>query len=586
MAAARPFRDRFALHVLLAWIAGCVVLAIITAERLRNGLPAGPDDTLRMVQVRDLLAGQNWFDATQYRIDPPGGTPMHWSRLVDLPIAALIALLTPLLGAANAEYVALIVVPLMTFGALVATIAWLGQRVLDRPTALIACLVAVLAFPLAFQLSPMRIDHHGWQAVCFTIAVAALAARHPAVGGAIAGIACAAGLLISLELLPLTAAIGGVLFLRRLRSRAEARWLSAFVQVLAAGLALLFFLTRSLAGANAFCDAIAPAHMGAVLVLAAGVTLADRLRVRSRVADLVILIATGATALIVFGTAAPQCLGSPFGTLDPLVREYWYSRVPEGMPVWQQTAARVVPMLVHLMLALAAIIALWRRARGAARNWWFDYLLLFVATSMLGLLVWRSMAFAAVLCLLPLAWLVRRAFETFVRSPTAGKRFAAAAGLLLIIQPDGPVLLANAVAPGEQTAAAKGNDDCDVSAAFAALDQETPGLIFAQLDIGPDILLHTRHAVIATGHHRANQAIAEVIGTFLGSPQQARRNLAKRGVEYVAFCENLDEITIYRRAAPDGFAAQLVAGKIPDWLEPVALPDGGSLRIWRVRGGR
>ncbi|MXP10653.1 hypothetical protein [Pseudoblastomonas halimionae] len=583
MAAARPFRDRFALHVLLAWVAGCLVLAIITVERLRNGLPAGPDDTLRMVQVRDLLTGQGWFDAMQYRIDPPAGVPMHWSRLVDLPIAALIALLTPLLGAALAEYVALIAVPLMTFGALVATIAWLGQRVLDRPTALIACFIAVLAFPLAFQLSPMRIDHHGWQAVCFTIAVAALAARRPAMGGAIAGIACAAGLLISLELLPLAAAIGGVLLLRRLRSRADARLLSAFVQALAGGLVLIFLVTRSLTGASAFCDAIAPAHIMSVLVLAAGVTLADRFLARSRVADIVFLVATGALALIAFGTAAPQCLGSPFGSLDPLVREYWYSRVPEGMPVWKQTAVRVVPMLVHLALALAAVVTLWRRARGSARAWWSDYLLLFLATSMLGLLVWRSMAFAAVLCLLPLAWLVRRAFDTFVCSPSPGKRFVAAAGLLLIIQPDGPVLLAHTVMPGERSTADANNETCEVGTAFAALDKEPPGVIFAQLDLGPDILLHTRHAVVATGHHRANTAIADVIGTFLGSSEEARETFAERGIDYVAFCENLDEITIYRRAAPGGLAAQLVEDDVPDWLEPVALPDAGSLRVWRVR---
>lgn len=588
MAVAKPLRDRFAWHVVLAWIAGSVVLALISFARFRNGLPAGPDDTLRLVQIRDLIAGQGWFDTTQYRIDPPGGVPMHWSRLVDLPVAALIVLLTPLLGTAQAEYTALIAVPLLTFGVLVAAIAWLGQRVLDRPTALIACVVAALAFPLAFQLSPMRIDHHGWQATCFAIAVAALAAHRPAIGGAVAGTACAAGMLISLELLPLTAAIGGVLFLRRLRDRRAARWLSAYLQALAVSLVLLFLLTRGFAMSNAVCDAIAPAHVAFFVVLAGGVTLADRFVAHSKIADIVLVVVAGAVGLLAFGAAAPQCLGSPFGSLDPLVREYWYSRVPEGMPAWRQTLSRTVPMLIHLALALGAAVAIWLQAHGKARNWWLDYLLLFLAASALGLLVWRAMAFAAVMCLLPLAWLVRRAFATFAGSQATAMRVAAAASVLLIIQPRAPVVLAEAVRPADDRSTAQndGREGCDTRTAIAALEKEPAGLIFAQLDLGPDILFHTRHSVVATGHHRANAAIGEVIRTFLGSPEAARTAFAERGVEYVAFCEDLDEITIYREAAPGGFAAQLVSGDAPDWLEPVRHKGGESFRIWRVRQER
>ncbi len=52
----------------------------------------GPDndDGMRLVEVRDFLAGQGWFDLMQYRLGLDGGTLMHWSRLIDLPIASLI----------------------------------------------------------------------------------------------------------------------------------------------------------------------------------------------------------------------------------------------------------------------------------------------------------------------------------------------------------------------------------------------------------------------------------------------------------------------------------------------------------------
>ena len=47
---------------------------------------------MRMSQVRALLAGQDWFDLRQYKMNWPDGANIHWSRLVDLPLAGLILL--------------------------------------------------------------------------------------------------------------------------------------------------------------------------------------------------------------------------------------------------------------------------------------------------------------------------------------------------------------------------------------------------------------------------------------------------------------------------------------------------------------
>ena len=69
---------------------------------------------MRLMQVRDWIAGQSWFDVTQYRLNPPSGGPMHWSRLVDIPIAAVMLIARPLAGQHGAETAALIVVPLAT----------------------------------------------------------------------------------------------------------------------------------------------------------------------------------------------------------------------------------------------------------------------------------------------------------------------------------------------------------------------------------------------------------------------------------------------------------------------------------------
>src|SRR5581483_7174298 len=74
------------------------------------------DDYMRMMQVRAWLSGQGWYDLRQYRMNPPYGADIHWSRLVDLPIAGLKLAFAPLFGGATAERIAVAVAPLLPMG--------------------------------------------------------------------------------------------------------------------------------------------------------------------------------------------------------------------------------------------------------------------------------------------------------------------------------------------------------------------------------------------------------------------------------------------------------------------------------------
>ena len=84
-----------------------------------------PDSFLRLVQVRDLLAGQGWFDLVQHRMDPPGGALLHWSRLIDAPIAGLILSAT---SSAPAKRFALTAWPLLLLFAMMGGAAAIGVR--------------------------------------------------------------------------------------------------------------------------------------------------------------------------------------------------------------------------------------------------------------------------------------------------------------------------------------------------------------------------------------------------------------------------------------------------------------------------
>src|SRR5689334_5445305 len=155
-----------------------IVLAIAWATIVvALGLPAiktgvfdtlSTDDALRLVEVRDLLAGQGWFDLTQYRLDPPG-IVMHWSRIVDAPLAMLILLFRPLLGQHLAEGLTLVLWPSLLMGAalwLAATIASRACAPADRKRAkLAAILVTALSIPALIHFRSGAIDHHNLQIV-------------------------------------------------------------------------------------------------------------------------------------------------------------------------------------------------------------------------------------------------------------------------------------------------------------------------------------------------------------------------------------------------------------------------------------
>ena len=204
--AARDYMPRAA----VVWAGLCLLTCIINLGGILHRRFPDPDDVLRLVQVRDLLAGQGWFDLHQYRINPPAGTLMHWSRLVDLPLALIIGALTPIVGPGLAEQIALIAVPLATLGVIVFTVAYIAARFFDRETLTLACLTLGFSPWVMVQVMPLRIDHHGWQIACLLLALPGLLPGWRARGAIWSGLALSVGLSISLELLPISAAFGVV----------------------------------------------------------------------------------------------------------------------------------------------------------------------------------------------------------------------------------------------------------------------------------------------------------------------------------------------------------------------------------------
>lgn len=573
-------------QVMLAWMMVSALLLATGVGRILSGQFPDPDDTLRLVQVRDLLAGQGWFDLVQHRIDPTSSPVMHWSRLVDLPLVVIIGGLTPLLGQAMAEQLAVVLVPLLALLAIMLCVGRVASRLFDRETVILACLAIGFLPMLVYQFQPLRIDHHGWQIVAVAAALAAISGQRAWRGGALAGLAMAIGMSISLELLPVAAVFGAVLALRWLRDRSQRMWLVGFLQVLALGLFGLFAVTRGFGDAELYCDAITVPHLILFAVIAAGATVLAYAPPTPWPAIAAGLGLSAALGLAIFGYASPECVRTPFGALDPVVRDFWYNNVLEGRPLWHQDIAAWA-ILAQVLAGFAAALALARHATGNARVWWTDYLLLYAGFVLLGLLVWRSMAFASVLAVLPLGWVLQQGLQRIRTSELAAARIATIAGLALVLAPMAPVQAARSFAAksesGPPRAVQIDASSCELDRSVQQLATLPSGTIFAPLDIGPAILQRTDHAVIATAHHRAEKAMKDVILAFSGTTDDARALVAKHKANYLVLCADLIEPDIYIGRGVDGsFAGALRDGTAPSWLEPVRLDVPQSFRVWRV----
>src|SRR5258708_6574158 len=131
--------------IALLW---AVVACTLAVPVIKDGVfdAMSTDDAMRLVEVRDLIAGQAWFDLAQHRLDPPG-TPMHWSRVIDAPLAALILMLRPLAGMEGAEAITLTLWPTLLFGAALILVAATARRIGDGVNQHAGHLTAIILAP-------------------------------------------------------------------------------------------------------------------------------------------------------------------------------------------------------------------------------------------------------------------------------------------------------------------------------------------------------------------------------------------------------------------------------------------------------
>lgn len=579
----------------LLWASGVTAIAILSLRfpELFAGILPGLDDMMRLQQVRDLLAGQNWFDVDQTRLLTPEGGEMHWSRLPDLFMAGTIAIFTPLLGQAAAESLAVGVWPLLLFASVLALLCLVMARLGVNLAGQMCGLFFFAGSAAIYNFWPGRIDHHGFVVVLVLGGLAALLSRQmSARSGLILAFCICTALTIAIEALPYALgliAIVGMFWI--VRGHQEG------VRLATLGLCLLVFSTfylvfdaPGLGARRMVCDAYGWSHwaalsMGGILLALLGIFGGWLETWQKR---LIMGALAAALTLAIFVWVNPACLGDPYAAVPDSVRDSWLSGVAEAKTLPQLIATEIDRVFwVYGFLTMASLATLWMIIQAKP-----DQRLARIGTGLLLALaiaatVWqlRGQSFSHLFAVIGAGWLAGVLFSKWRTKGGAGPLLVFAVTALLLA----PTMwrsLGQAVHPAPEigSAAESLSSDCIQPEQYQAMAEHALMRVHTPIDLGIPLMSRTPHSVFVGPYHRNVKGIERANLVLIGAPENAQQRLLDMGATHLAYCRKLGETERYAKLWPESFAAQLNRDEIPAWLEPVddLSETAGIVRLYRI----
>ncbi|RUT28831.1 hypothetical protein EMQ25_15695 [Arsenicitalea aurantiaca] len=579
----------FALYLLGAVLLGWRPLALLGQVPLLSD----SDDAMRLVVMRDFLGGQGWYDLVQHRLNVPFGAEIHWSRLVDLPMAGLLLLLRPIAGA-GAETALAFIWPILLYGLFLSVLARLTLLLAGREALWLALILPLFSPAITTEFSPGRLDHHGVQMILLVVMAGALVAavERPALGW-VAGLAAATGLAIGTEALPGIAAGIVAIGLLWVHAPRHGRAMAGFGLAFALGTVGHLMLARPPGRwLEPACDMISPFYalaaigVGAVFCLAAASWTRDW-RAWQRLAFGAV---TGGALVFGLLAAYPACLAGPYGNVDPWLVANWIDRILEARPIWESMGT-LAPYLVAITVPgiVALGVAAWgvTRGDGAARERWF-VMLVFLAVAFTVMVVQVRGA----RLLAPLVVPAGAALIVMMTARIAGARLKPLAVLVLgvsILAFTGTGLSSLtrvverriAAAPAAGGEARPDRRACLIETAFTALTAIAPARLLAPTDLGAHVLAHTAHGVVAAPYHRNGEGVLDTLNFWRTPLAEGREMLARRGIDFIVLCPAMPELRAQAGVDEASFLALWREGALPEWIGP-RIGDG-PLEIYPVR---
>jgi hypothetical protein len=581
------FERHWKLITIAAWLLFCAWFVYSKWSSIVTFNLGDTDDNMRMMQVRALLHGQGWFDLRQYRLNPPFGANIHWTRFVDLPLAGLILLLQPFVGGPKAQLIAAGVAPMLPYAILLFGVALTARRLIDPRAFLLPIIAMIVAGLTNSMFMPERIDHHGWQLALLSISIAGLADPRRIRGGLTLGISTALSLAIGIEMIIYLAVAGAAVALFWVADARERPRAVAYAVSLGGAIAFSFLVFASYDNRFAVCDALSPVWLSSLLVASALLLSLAWLNPADWKVRFAMVVGAGVILAAFHALMWPQCLSRLEG-VSPEVKYLWLSHVREARPVYLhgwQIASLILALPVTGTIGWAVLAwrnrvdaDLFRRTVGSAVPGIVAGLLLFWQTR-----TGPAAQLMAVVGAVAIVWVLAPVFDRS-RNPilrTLGVILVAVIGFGAVVPFALKVIPGTKMTPREMEVE-RANRLCNFIGSYHPIALEPKGIVFTFVDLAPRLITLTHHDSIMGPYHRNGEQIADAMKAFRGSADQARRIFAKYRSNYLLTCPDSSTTTIFMSEAPNGFYGQLTRGEVPNWLTPVKLPADSPFRMWKI----
>ncbi len=551
------------------------------------------DDATRLVQVREWLAGGNWYDLLLPRFGGPQPLLSHWSRLVDLPIGVLLTVFGTVLSVENAEIATRVAWPTILLVVFLRLLVREAEARGGLPAAMLVVALAVTTMTGLYQFKSGRIDHHNMMILGTIIGFLMLARSflEPR-QGYLAGLFLGAALVIGYEpLLLVVPAVGGLAIYASFRPTyldAASNIAVGLATTLAAG---LLMTTPPWLWHTAPCDSLGANMVLATTVCAIGLAIiSTKGRGWSPGGRLSVLGVSACVGALVFFGVNTQCLQGPFGLMSREAVDLWLVTVWEGKSVYEMLSYQPAPMLVYLAfmgIALSAAYMRHRRDDLIDTTAQFGLLLLAFAASLTTI---KLVPYGSFLAVFPIALLIAEIRGGGQLTPLSARLLGAIAlnqSTLAIVV--GLALTAGGASQAAiEGAALKETDQCRTTPVVRSLAQLPKGFVVASVDFGPYIVALTRHDVLAAPYHRIDRAIVETYKIFRSTPEIAEQKLRALDADYLIECVPVsapgERVRLEEGVTRESLIGRLSHGENVPFLEELKnVTSEPSVRVWRVK---
>lgn len=573
-----------------AWIVLLYVVASVIynpESSFNKWILPDTDDYTRFLQVFSLLDGHGWFNLTLPQLNPQHPVAMHWARLPDLLIAAILSVLEFIrtffkLKAFRTDMAMLtaFIVPCILLMGLLHLVRLHGRTLIAKTQAAVTVYIVPLCLLLMFQFMPMRVDHHAYILCASAVAFFSLCLIslniHPLRNAAFAGLAIALGLWNGAEIMPFL-----VFFCLSLTALMIMGPTKRFLTGATFGLSLL--------GATALILPLAraPSDLGNLaydsyslfyVLIALGAAayfvfmFAAARFIRNKAIEAALAVFAGISALAIFLHYFPDFVLGPYSKVNPLLNTIFLPNIREAIPFLQSwidtltnftvnpraaAGSAIYYFMTRLFVPIVAILAcafnIGNKNLSSRRRTLLAIMGFFALSFTLLAFFWevRVMTYAQLFSIPPFTWLMLRYLKSLSTRYTGRALYqwelitALCFTLFPVIMVPG-IIGQSKFMPDMLFYLGKGTDlACkDRSSAIYELRQlakesKTPLTIMAPMDYGPEFMFFTPNNYIAAPYHRNDAGIIDMVSFFRSrSDDFAAKRIAKAdAIDYVVICK-------------------------------------------------